>query len=78
VASDYQVLGELYDIQGEYKLAEQNYDTALDIRVYVLGPDDPDVAAVLEKLAVIYQKTGREAKARDLERRVAEIKLNEA
>lgn len=63
---------------GDYDRAIVTAEKALKLAEEISGPDHFDVAAVLEKLAVIYHKTGREAKANGLERRVAEIKLNEA
>jgi hypothetical protein len=51
----------------------QAYKRSLAIWEKVLGPDHPDVATVLNNLAALYRKTGREKEAKALEDRARVI-----
>jgi hypothetical protein len=52
-------LAELHRAQGRYAEAEPFSERALAIRERTLGPDHPDVAAVLENYARLLRATGR-------------------
>ncbi len=49
----------LYEDEGNYAPAATLYKRALAIREKALGLDHPDVASVLEHMAMLYNKTGR-------------------
>ena len=57
-------LAGLYQAQGKDAEAEPLYKRALAIREKALGKDHPDVATVLENLAVLYEKIGKEDEAK--------------
>ena len=51
-------LATLYYNQGDYSQAEPSFKRSLAIRKKALGPDHPDVAASLNKLAELYSTQG--------------------
>lgn len=68
-------LGDAYAARGQLALSASLFRRALSIREKTLGPDRPEVAEVLEKLAAIYRKIGSwEKEADDMERRAAAIR----
>ena len=56
-------LAELYYNQGRYAEAEPLYKSSLKILEKVLGPDHPEVAIMLEHMAELYKKIGKEDEA---------------
>lgn len=54
--------------------AEPLYQRALAIREKALGPEQPDVADVLENYASLMRKIGNDAEAEKLEARAATIR----
>ncbi|HLJ51206.1 MAG TPA: CHAT domain-containing tetratricopeptide repeat protein [Bryobacteraceae bacterium] len=58
-AGEYNNLGVLYYLRGEYKKAEENYRKALAIRQRIERPDHLDIAANLDNLAVDLVAEGR-------------------
>ena len=67
-------LGRLYFAQGRYKESEPLFLRALRIDKRVLGPIHPNVATLLDNLAVIYANTGRKSDADKMEKRATEIR----
>ncbi len=63
-----------YFEQGRYAEAEPLCQQALTICEQVLGPEDPDVANILESYASLLRNTKREAKAAEYEVRVKTIR----
>jgi tetratricopeptide (TPR) repeat protein/transcriptional regulator with XRE-family HTH domain len=59
---------------GKYTEAESFYLRALHIREQILGPDHPDVARVLNYLAVLYWSQGKYAEAEPLHQRALHIR----
>ncbi len=59
---------------GRYAEAEPLYQQALEIYEKMLGPEDPDVANILESYAALLYKTKRQAEAAELEARVKGIR----
>src|SRR6266542_201961 len=57
-----------------YVEAEPLYQRALAINEWTLGPDHPDVATVLNNLALLYSCQGKYAEAELLHRRAIEIR----
>ena len=60
--------------QGRYADAEPLLKQALAIQKAALGPDDPDIAPVMNNLAGIYRELGRYADAEALYRQALEIR----
>jgi tetratricopeptide (TPR) repeat protein len=58
VAENLNNLATLYYNQGDYSQAEPRFKRSLAIRKKALGPDHPDVAASLHKLAELYSTQG--------------------
>ncbi len=52
-------LAELYRAQGHYAQAEPLFQRSLAIWEKALGPEHPDVATSLNKLAQLYHEQGR-------------------
>ena len=67
-------LAAAYAAQGKYAEAEPLYQRALAILEKVLGPDHPDVAAVLSNYADLLRATKRGTEAASLEARAAAIR----
>jgi tetratricopeptide (TPR) repeat protein len=61
-------------MRGQYAEAELLYQHALRIREYVLGLDHPDVARVLNNLAILYWSQGKYAEAEPLYQRALHIR----
>ncbi len=59
---------------GKYTEAEAFYLRALHIREQILGPDHPDIARVLNYLAVLYWSQGKYAEAEPLHQRALHIR----
>ena len=74
VATSLNSLALLYEIQGEYALAEPLYKRSLKIVEKALGPDHPNVATNLNNLAKLYRATNRHKEAKELESRASEIR----
>ncbi len=53
----------VYDILGQYKLAIQHYQEAIDIQIKVLGENHPDYAKTITNLAGLYKDFGHFRKA---------------
>jgi CHAT domain-containing protein/tetratricopeptide (TPR) repeat protein len=68
--------GTLHMALGEYALAEPLLEQSLDILEATLGPDDPMVASVLQKLAILRAAQGRFSSALSLSGRILEIRDN--
>jgi tetratricopeptide (TPR) repeat protein len=66
-------LGDLYVAEGAYGKAEPLLRDALKIVENVWGPEHPRLAEALNALALLCRKTGRVAKAEELERCAASI-----
>jgi tetratricopeptide (TPR) repeat protein len=64
----------LYYEQGKYVEAELLYKRALAISEKALGKDHPEVATVLENMAVLYEKIWKKDKAKELAERVKKIR----
>jgi tetratricopeptide (TPR) repeat protein len=64
----------LYHTQGQYAQAEPLYKRSLAINEKALGPEHPKVATILENIAALFRKTGREKEAEALEKRAAAIR----
>jgi CHAT domain-containing protein/tetratricopeptide (TPR) repeat protein len=60
--------------QGRYAAAEQVYNRALTIRERLLGLEHPDVADILNNIAVIYDAEGRQKEAEQLYKRALVIR----
>jgi tetratricopeptide (TPR) repeat protein len=56
-------LGEAYTELGRYAEADQQFVRALQMSKDTYGPNHPDVAATLERYAVLQQKSGRPSRA---------------
>ena len=67
-------LGLLYKNQSRYVEAEQFYKKALAIWEQTLGPNNTNVATVLENMAELYIKTGRKDEANALLARAQKIR----
>ncbi len=76
VAKSLNNLALLYNIQGQYALAEPLYRRSLAIWEKVLGPEHSDVALGLNNLAGLYQDQGRYAEAEPLFKRSLAIRGN--
>jgi len=61
-------------MHGRYEAAERNYKPALEIREKALGPNNPNVATVLENLAALYEQTNRPKEAVDRVKRSQKIR----
>ena len=59
---------------GQYDRALVLAQKALQVAEHNVGPDHPDVATSLENLAGLYEATGRDAEAKALEERAAQIR----
>jgi len=68
-------LGTLYHTTANYKKAEQFFRQALKVYETSLGPNHPNVAAVLSNLAGLLQDTNRLGQAKPLMRRA--LRINE-
>jgi hypothetical protein len=66
----------LYHNKGDYNQAEVFYRQLLAIRERILAPGHPAVAGSLERLAMVYRKTGRGETAAALEKRAAAIRAS--
>ena len=55
-------------------VAEPLYERSLAIREEILGKDHPDVATVLENMAELYEKIGKEDEAKRLAERARGIR----
>ena len=67
-------MGLLYSSQGKYSEAEPLLKRSLSICEGKLGPNDPRLAKVLNNLAELYRKIGKEEEASELEERAKKIK----
>ena len=66
-------LATLHEIQGQHEKAEPLYQRALGILEKPDRPNLPLLASVLTNLAVLYRRTGRNAQAKDLEKRAESL-----
>ncbi len=57
-----------------YDEAEQLYQQALKIWEKTLGPQSPNVATVLENMSALYQTTGKQQLAIELQTRARKIR----
>src|SRR5262249_21099921 len=64
--------------EGKYDQAEADYKRALALREKALGPNDPDVGAVLRNYAYLLHKMNREDEAAKLNARAQEIEDHSA
>ncbi|KAI0476806.1 hypothetical protein F4859DRAFT_514138 [Xylaria cf. heliscus] len=64
----------LFDIQGQFDLAEKFQTQTVDIRREVLGPNDPDTLTNMSNLAAIYRNQRRWDEAESLEVQVLKIR----
>jgi len=78
VATSLNNLAGLYYTQGQYAQAEPLYQGALAIREKALGPEHPQVAAVLENYAALLHKLNRDGEADELEARAQAISAKHA
>jgi len=60
--------------QGNYAKAAVLAHKTLDVAVDNVGPDHPDVATILENMAIMYRATGRAKEAVELEQRAKRIR----
>jgi Tfp pilus assembly protein PilF len=67
-----------FDNQGKYAQAEPLYRRALVIDEKALGPEHPQVAAVLENYAALLHKLNRDAEADKMEARAQAIRAKHA
>ncbi|MGH9532992.1 MAG: tetratricopeptide repeat protein [Terriglobales bacterium] len=67
-------LAETFAVQGKYKEAEPLYQQAMAAQEEVLGLENPDLIATLEKYAALLRATDRPAEAAKLEARAKKIK----
>jgi tetratricopeptide (TPR) repeat protein len=74
VAGILNILAGLYHIQGQYAQAEPFYARSLAILEEALGPNDLNVAGILDNLAELYRATKRDEEAKTLEQRAARIR----
>jgi tetratricopeptide (TPR) repeat protein len=74
VAESLNNLAELQKSQEKYADAEPLYKRSLEIREKWLGLDDPSLSGVLNALAEVYRKTGKEEEASKVEERAKKIK----
>ena len=68
------MLGRMFDDQGDYARAEPLYRQALEIKKNALGASHPDYATGLNILALFYADHGDHARAEPLYRQALEIK----
>ena len=61
-------------MQSRYVEAERHYKQALAIWEKKLGPQNPNVATVLENMAQLYKTTGRAQQAHELQTRAQSIR----
>jgi len=66
-------IADFYSEQGRYAEAEPLFQQALEIGEQVLGPEDPDVANILESYASLLRNTKREEEAAEFEYRIKAI-----
>ena len=66
-------LGQVYELQGDYRAAAPLYERSLRLREKHLGSDHSAVATGCNNLAVAYTGLGRDSEAEDLYRRALEI-----
>jgi len=66
-------LGELYQKQDQYALAKTPYERAYKIMEGSVGETHPQFAEMMERLADIYEKSGKNNKAKQLRERADEI-----
>jgi tetratricopeptide (TPR) repeat protein len=64
----------LYKIQGRYAEADSLYKRALAIWEKAFGPDDLNVATVLENMAELYRKMGKGDEAERADARARKIR----
>ena len=74
MAASLNTLAVLYYLQGKYAEAEPLYKRELVLYQKTLGPEHPDMPKVLENMAELYKKTGREDEARKFEERAKAIR----
>jgi tetratricopeptide (TPR) repeat protein len=74
VATSLNNLAASYQAERKYADAESLFTRALAIREKVLGPNHPHVAIVLENMADLYNKTGRQYEAAQLHARAKAIR----
>ena len=67
-------LAELHRAHGDYEAAEPEYARALSIREKALGSGHPDVALILDRMASLYEQTGRHQEAQRLKSRAEDIR----
>jgi lipopolysaccharide biosynthesis regulator YciM len=61
-------------MQGKYAEAEPLYKRSLKILEKAFGPDHPHVATVLENMAELYKKMGKEDEVKRFEERAKKIR----
>jgi tetratricopeptide (TPR) repeat protein len=76
VAQSLNNLGLLYKIQGKYIEAESLYKRALAIWEKAFGPEDLNVATVLENMVELYKEIGKRDEGEKLEARARKIRSN--
>ncbi len=67
-------LAALYQDQGRYAEAEPLYQRSLAIMEKALGPEHPDVAALLNNLAPMLSALGKREEALDIAREAVELR----
>ena len=75
VAGTYNNMGRVYDKQGQYENALEQYSKSLQIELAKLGPNHPDVATTYNDMAVVYESQGQYEKALELYSKDLEIRL---
>ena len=73
VATSYNVIGLVYDSQGNYTKALEYHEKSLAIRLSIFGENHPDVADSYENLYDIYTKLGDTEKAEECRLKAEEV-----
>ena len=66
MASSYNNVGNVYNRQGQYELALEYYQKALEIDIKVSGQEHPDVAASKENIGLVFEAMGKKSEAKQM------------
>ena len=64
MADSYDNIGSVYERQGKYEEALDQYRRSLEIKTRVFGQDHPDVAASYENIGLVFKEQGELEKAK--------------
>ncbi|MCS6906027.1 MAG: tetratricopeptide repeat protein, partial [Bacteroidia bacterium] len=75
VAASYNNMAVVYDSQGQYTLALEYQQKALQIRIETLGQNHPEVAMSYNNMALVYKNQGQYALALEYHQKALDIRI---